>query len=87
MVSLASMYFVGHGVTADDAAAARWYLAAARAGDTGSQYIIASMYEKGEGIEQDARLAAHWYLQAASQGDPVAQAKYDALTPADADTK
>ena len=73
------MYSVGHGVPLDAATAARWYLAAARAGHVGAQHIIASLYETGNGVAADRRLAAYWYLQAAQQGDAAAREKHTAL--------
>ena len=79
-MSLATQYFVGQGAPKDYKLAARWYQAAAEAGDPGAQYIIAHMFEEGYGKARDTRLAAYWYRQAADQGDPAAQVKYETLS-------
>lgn len=52
----------------DHAAAARPYLAAARAGNSLAQLQIGWHYEKGVGVPQSFKEAALWYRKAADQG-------------------
>ena len=62
----------GIGVTADPAAAARWYLAAARQGHVGAQTAIAAMFHEGRGVERDDSEAFVWAIAAAEQGSATA---------------
>ena len=64
--NVAVMYEKGTGVAVDEAAAARWYLAAANQGEADSQYRIAQRYESGTGVTKDAGEAEKWYAALAA---------------------
>lgn len=49
------------------------FLAAAREGDSDSQFNVALMYERGIGVAKDEKEALVWYDKAASQGSAAAQ--------------
>jgi localization factor PodJL len=59
----------GRGVTADMAAAARWFGRAAQAGLAPAQFRLGSLYEKGQGVKKDLGKARQNYLAAAAQGN------------------
>lgn len=48
--------------------AARWYLLAAKQGDTGAMIRLGSLYENGQGVAKDPDEAVSWYRKAT--GDP-----------------
>lgn len=49
------------------------FLAAAKEGDSDSQFNVALMYERGIGVAKDEKEALVWYDKAASQGSAAAQ--------------
>lgn len=65
------IYERGMGVTADYAAAARWYRVAADAGSTRAQVNLGHLYEQGLGVAADPRAALEWYARAAGRNAPV----------------
>ncbi len=52
--------------------AARWFMSAALAGLTDSQFNLALLYERGLGLQQNNRKAYFWYEVAALAGDKEA---------------
>ena len=73
-VALAFMYAKGINTERDEAAAARWYLMAAKQDNVTAQFNLGVIHAKGRGVERDFREASYWYAKAAEQGDPAAQA-------------
>lgn len=63
----------GWGVPKSQAAAAEWYLRAAKAGSAAAQYAIARMYEVGRGVEKSEKLAFEYAEMAANQNVAPAQ--------------
>ncbi len=51
----------------------RYFLSAAKAGDSNAQNDIGNMYQTGEGVIQSYTNAFQWYLKAANQGHYFAQ--------------
>ena len=51
--NLASLYFLGNGVTQDYSEAARWFRAAADQGFAPAQDNLASLYNSGAGVPRD----------------------------------
>jgi membrane-associated protease RseP (regulator of RpoE activity) len=49
------------------------YLAAAKAGNVKSMFMVGKLYEGGEGTEKDYSKAAFWYLKGAQNGDAASQ--------------
>ncbi|MGB3388609.1 MAG: peptidoglycan-binding protein [Pseudaminobacter sp.] len=72
LFEVASRYADGRGVTADMAAAAKWYEKSAELGFAPAQYRIGNFYEKGLGVERDVEKAKTWYQLAAAQGNASA---------------
>jgi TPR repeat protein len=66
---LGRLYEEGCGVERDPRRAFRYYLNAARRGNTHATYFVASCYFMGLGTDQDNRRAADWFEKAAAQGD------------------
>ena len=56
-VALAGLYQFGEGVARSDAAAAKWYLRAARLGDAVAQINLAEAYAAGRGVAPSAAWA------------------------------
>jgi hypothetical protein len=54
------MYYKGHGVPQDYAAAVSWYRKAADQGDANAQGNLGVMYAKGQGVPQDYVQAHKW---------------------------
>jgi TPR repeat protein len=54
----------------------KWYLAAARQGNSLAQCNTAAMYFSGQGTTKDLAQAAAWYKTAAEQGNALAQYNY-----------
>src|SRR6266403_694671 len=71
--NLGLMYFTGHGVQPDDAAAALWFRKAAEQGYVFAQFLLGDQYAKGEGVSQDYAEAMIWFRKAAEQDHPVAK--------------
>ncbi len=59
--------------------AARWFMSAAAAGLTDSQFNLALLYERGLGLEQDNRKAYFWYQVASLAGDTEAAVQAERL--------
>ena len=76
---LGRRYYVGEGVSQDDAEAARWTRLAAEQGYTAAQYSLGLLYFRGRGVTGDDAAAARWYRAAAEQGHPAAQAALSSL--------
>ena len=70
---LGELYSLGHGVSQDDLAAAKWYEMAAASGYVTAQSRLGAMYDKGRGVPQSLSKAMKWYRKAAQQGDLPAQ--------------
>lgn len=63
-------YYEGTGgVKQDYAAAAQWFLRAARQGHTGAQTLLGVMYAEGSGVAQSKKQALYWYQQAAKTAE------------------
>jgi hypothetical protein len=72
--TLGILYQDGHGVKADDRAAAYWFSAAAAQGHRASEYALGGMYEEGEGgLPKDLAKATELYIKSANQGFDLAQ--------------
>jgi TPR repeat protein len=69
---LATLYAEGRGIPQDDAAAARWYRAAAEQGHAEAQYVLGRLCQEGHGVPQSDADAVHWWLRAAAQEFPPA---------------
>ena len=63
------------GLARDPAAAARWFEAAALAGNGYAEEKLGDLYAQGLGIARNARLAADWREKAAKRGNVSAQLK------------
>ncbi|NQV99566.1 MAG: sel1 repeat family protein [Rhodospirillales bacterium] len=70
---LGDIYYMGHGVPKDYAAAFKWYKRAADKGNALSQSTLGDIYYYGFGVPQNYVLAAKWWQLAADQGVHVAQ--------------
>jgi TonB family protein len=66
-------YYLGKGVTKDDAAAVSWFRKAADQGNATAQYNLGIMYRDGTGVAKDDAAAVSWYRKAADQGDANSQ--------------
>ena len=71
--SLGFRYRRGEGLLQNDAAAARWFRAAADQGHSEAQFNLGFHYREGRGVPQDDALAIRWYRRAAEQGEADAQ--------------
>lgn len=76
-IQLGLLYFHGHGVPEDDAAAFRWFGRAAALGSADGMYHLANLYVFGLGVpkgetDPDQR-AAQFYFEAARRGHAAAQ--------------
>src|SRR6266478_4577730 len=71
--NLGLMYFTGHGVQQDDAAAALWFRKAAEQGYVFAQSNLGVLYRDGRGVPRDYAEAAIWIRKAADQGHAVAK--------------
>lgn len=72
LYEIAARYAEGRGVTADMAAAAKWYELSAELGFAPAQYRIGNFYEKGLGVSRDIAKAKTWYQLAATSGNASA---------------
>lgn len=70
---LGDVYYMGHGVPKDYAAAVKWYQRAAEKGNALSQSTLGDIYYYGYGVPQNYVEAAKWWQAAADQGAHVAQ--------------
>lgn len=70
---LGDVYYMGHGVPKDYAAAVKWYHRAAEKGNALSQSTLGDIYYYGYGVPQNYVEAAKWWQAAANQGAHVAQ--------------
>ncbi len=66
---LLGLKYLGGGVPANEAEAARWLARAAQQGEPLAQYRLGTLYERGRGVPADAKQATHWYELAAKQGN------------------
>lgn len=64
---LGNAYLHGIGVTKDEVAAAKWFLAAAETGHSDAQATIGRLYTDGIGVDQNYIEAYKWYLLAGNQ--------------------
>ena len=70
---LGMMYYIGKGVSVDNAKAVEWYQKAAVQGIAGAQSMLGMMYYFGAGVPKDVTKSVEWYQKAAAQGDAYAQ--------------
>jgi uncharacterized protein len=63
-------YFLGQGITADDAAALTWFRKAAENGYAKAWYNLGMMYKYGKGTDVDYAKAYECYSRAADANDP-----------------
>jgi Sel1 repeat len=68
--ALGQRYSFGEGVAADPAEAARWYRAAAEAGEADAMTNLAALLRNGKGVQKDPAAAARW-LEKAVAHDPL----------------
>src|SRR5258707_1529877 len=68
--NLGLMYFTGHGVQQDDAAAALWFRKAAEQGYVFAQSNLGVLYRNGRGVPRDYAEAVIWIPKAADQTTP-----------------
>jgi localization factor PodJL len=66
---VAARFAEGKGVSRDDAAALRWYQAAAQKGLAPAQYRMGALFERGTGTTPDLEAARQWYERAAEAGN------------------
>jgi uncharacterized protein len=59
-------------IPTNDVAAVKWYLEAAKQGDTFAQSTLGSMYCNGRGVAKDKAEGVKWYRRAADRGDSAA---------------
>ena len=79
-MALAFMALRGQGMAADEARAARSFLAAAERGLRPAQTRMGLMLEQGRGVPApDAEAALLWFLVASNRGDDVASAGVERL--------
>lgn len=55
------LYHYGHGVSADQVEALKWFHKAANLGDVKARQYLGIMYQKGQGTAQDLVAAHQWY--------------------------
>ena len=68
-----TMFFSGHGVGQNKAAAAFWYEQASKQGHAKAQINLGMMYLVGQGVTENPRKADFWFRQAAKQNHAEAQ--------------
>ena len=78
-VNLGWMYYSGHGVARDYAAALRWCHLAAAQGHPNALYIVAHCHELGRGVAADVAEAIRWYKRAQAAGDTGAAGELQRL--------
>lgn len=61
------MYYYGRGVEQSLVRAFRWYLAAARDGESRAQTYVGLMYRHGQGVDPDPDAAQLWYRRAVEE--------------------
>lgn len=66
---VATRFAEGKSVPQDQAAAARWFAAAAQKGLAPAQYRMGTLYERGTGTKLDLEAARQWYERAAEAGN------------------
>jgi TPR repeat protein len=66
--NLGALYYDGHGVPQDYAAAVDWYRKAAEQGLAQAQGGLGVMYATGKGVAQDYVFAHMWFNLAAASG-------------------
>lgn len=66
---VAARFAEGKGVPRDNAAAVRWYQAAAQKGLAPAQYRMGALLERGTGTRLDLEAARQWYERAAEAGN------------------
>ena len=71
--ALGEAYYLGMGVSQDDAEAIKWYRRAAEQGYVQAQYNLGLMYDRGRGVSRNYLEAIKWYNRAAEQGHAQAQ--------------
>jgi len=71
--NLGLAYYLGKGISKNDAEAARWFRKAAEQGLTEAQFNLGVMYDYGRGVSKNAVEAVRWYRKAAEKGDVDAQ--------------
>ena len=75
LISLASLYESGQGVTKDEAEAVKWYRKAAEQGNASAQYDLGGMCLR----KRDYTEAVKWFRKAAEQGYAIAQVVLGAM--------
>jgi len=79
-LKVARAYFLGIGVTKDEAEGIRWFLITAGRGEPQSQRILGLLYEVGNAeIPHDDTQAASWFRKAAVQGDAIAETRLGSM--------
>lgn len=68
MADYGLLIYQGAGVVQDDAAAAKWFERAAKAGDSEGQFLYAFTLAKGEGVTQSFEDAYFWLLRSGESG-------------------
>jgi TPR repeat protein len=76
---LGNCYYLGTGVSTDEAQAVTWFHKAAEQGDADAQIALGTLYLTGSGVTKDELKAAIWYSKAAEQGNANAQVRLGTL--------
>lgn len=72
-VVIGKIYQSGRHVEKSDEDAAKWFLGAAKQGNSDAQNNLGRMYYAGRGVEKSYLDALNWFLEAAKQGHSEAQ--------------
>lgn len=76
---MGKIYYLGHGVEKNAAAAAIWLYRAARRGYGAAQLALGTLYREGDGVAADPAQAYAWYALAALRGGEAVQAEAESL--------
>lgn len=68
-MKMATTYYYGYGMEANQAEGAKWYQMAAEQGHLKAIYILGELYYYGSGVEQDVTKAIEWWRKGAAKGD------------------
>ena len=75
-LALGYLYYEGRGIEQDFALAAKWFTAAAKAGEPAAMYNLAWLHGTGEGLAANPAKRGYWLQRAAEAGYPLAQQEW-----------